>query len=175
MDAAIPPSSPRARPAARDRELRRVRILALVQAGWSYAAIAREEGLSRERVRQIVALALEAGEAETKLVHAQVQIARLEPALRLAARGVADGDLRAIDRLLRVLDRLDRYTAVEGAASSYDEGARERLLTKLNTMAQRMLAARERKEADEAAPDEEDDDAEAGENRPEGDDALDAS
>ena len=175
MDAAIPPSFPRARPAARDRELRRVRILALVQAGWSYAAIAREEGLSRERVRQIVAQALEAGEAETKLVHAQVQIARLEPALRLAARGVADGDLRAIDRLLRVLDRLDKYNAVEGAASSYDEGARERLLTKLNTMAERLRAARERTQADEAAAESEDDDARADENSPNGEVALDAS
>ncbi len=151
MNAAIPsPSSPSARPSARDREHRRVRILALVQAGWSYAAIAREEALSRERVRQIVAQALEAGEGETKLVHAQVQIARLEPALRLAARGVADGDLRAVDRLLRVLDRLDRYNAVEGVASSYDAGARERLLTKLNSLAERIRAAREPKGADEA-------------------------
>ena len=148
MNAPVPsPSSPGARPAARDRELRRVRILALVQAGWSYAAIGREEGLSRERVRQIVAQALEAGEGETKLVHAQVQIARLEPALRLAARGVADGELSAIDRLLRVLDRLDKYSAVEGAEPSYDEGARERLLTKLNAMAERMRQDRERKQA----------------------------
>ena len=99
-----------------DREFRRIRILAMVQAGWSYAAIGREEGISRERVRQIVAQAFEAGESETKLVHARVQIARLEPALRLAARSVADGDLAAIDRLLRVLDRLDRYAAVDGAA-----------------------------------------------------------
>jgi hypothetical protein len=30
--------------------------------------------------------AFEAGETETKLVHARVQVARLEPALRLAVR-----------------------------------------------------------------------------------------
>ena len=36
------PSSSVARGSARDRALRRVRILARVQAGWSYAAIARE-------------------------------------------------------------------------------------------------------------------------------------
>ncbi len=156
MNAHIPsPSSPSARPGAWDREHRRVRILALVQAGWSYAAIAREEALSRERVRQIVAQALEAGEGETKLVHAQVQIARLEPALRLAARGGADGELSATDRLLRVLDRLDKYSAIEGAGAPYDENARERLLTKLDSMAKRMLAAREKNVAAEAAPDEE--------------------
>ncbi|MGD0643176.1 MAG: sigma factor-like helix-turn-helix DNA-binding protein [Roseiarcus sp.] len=136
------PSTAGARPAARDRDLRRLRILGSVQAGWSYAAIGREEGISRERVRQIVAQALSEDSVETKLDHARVQIARLEPALRLAARAVADGDLSAIDRLLRVLDRLDKYCAVEGAEGSAYEGARERLLTKLNTMAERMLQAR---------------------------------
>ena len=134
------PSPARSRAAARD--LRRLRILASVQAGLSYAAIGREEGLSRERVRQIVAKALDEGETGTKLDHARVQIARLEPALRLAANAVAEGDLGAIDRLLRVLDRLDKYSAVEGAEAKPDEGARTRLLAKLDAMAQRMIAAR---------------------------------
>ncbi|MGO4870033.1 MAG: hypothetical protein ACLPGW_05410 [Roseiarcus sp.] len=65
------------------------------------------------------------------------------PALRLAARGVAAGELSAIDRLSRVPDRLDKYSAVDGAEGTYDEGARERLLTKLDAMAERMLRARE--------------------------------
>jgi hypothetical protein len=124
------------------RDLRRLRILASLQAGLSYAAIGRAEGLSRERVRQIVAKALDQEGTGTKLDHARVQIARLEPALRLAAGAVAEGDLSAIDRLLRVLDRLDRYSAVEGAATSEDAGGRERLLAKLNAMAERMIAAR---------------------------------
>ena len=38
-----------------------------------------------------------------------MQFARLEPALKLAARGVADGDLKAIPMLLKLVDRLDRY------------------------------------------------------------------
>jgi poly(A) polymerase Pap1 len=69
---------------------------------------------------------------------------RLAPALRLAAREVAEGDRRAIGELIRVLDRLDKYQAVGGAYAAEDEGARERLLTKLNTMAQRMIAKRTR-------------------------------
>ncbi len=137
------PSATGRRRATRKREFRRIRILAMVQAGWSYAAIGREEAISRERVRQIVAQALEAGESETKLVHARVQLARLEPALRLAARSVADGELSAIDRLLRVLDRLDRYSAIDGADPAYDDNARERLLTKLNTMAENIKRHRE--------------------------------
>jgi hypothetical protein len=148
------PSATARRLAARDREFRRIRILAMLQAGWSYAAIGREEAISRERVRQIVAQALEAGDSETKLVHARVQIARLEPALRLAARSVADGELAAIDRLLRVLDRLDRYAAVDGAEAAYDEGGRERLLAKLNAMAENIK--RHRELHGDAPPDEDD-------------------
>ena len=134
------PAPATSRAAARD--LRRLRILASLQAGLSYAAIGRAEGLSRERVRQIVAKALDEEGSGTKLDHARVQIARLEPALRLAASAVAGGDLSAIDRLLRVLDRLDRYCAVEDAATSEEAGGRERLLAKLNAMAERMVAAR---------------------------------
>ena len=139
MSASLPAPAP-SRAAARD--LRRLRILASLQPGLSYAAIGRAEGLSRERVRQIVVQALAQGDADSKLDHARVQIARLEPALRLAASAVAEGDLGAIDRLLRVLDRLDRYSAIEGAATSADAGGRERSLAKLNAMAERMIAAR---------------------------------
>ena len=139
MSATLPaPTASRA--AARD--LRRLRILASLQAGLSYAAIGRAEGLSRERVRQIVVQALAQGDADSKLDHARVQIARLEPALRLAASAVAEGDLGAIDRLLRVLDRLDRYSAVEDAVTNEYAGSREKLLAKLNSMAERMIAAR---------------------------------
>ncbi len=79
-----PPTTDRRR-AARDREFRRIRILATAPAGWSYAAIGREEAISRERAPQIVASAFAAGEGETKLIHARAPIARIEPALRLAA------------------------------------------------------------------------------------------
>jgi hypothetical protein len=119
----VSPACSGARGAVGNREARRARILALVQAGWTYAGIAREEGLSRERVRQIVAQPLGEGAGESKLGHALAPIARREPALRLAARGGADGDLRAIDRLLKALERLDQYGAVAGADTPYDENA----------------------------------------------------
>jgi hypothetical protein len=41
--------------------------------------------------------------------HKRMQFARLEPALRLAARSGADGDAKAIPLLLKLVDRLDRY------------------------------------------------------------------
>ncbi len=162
------PSAPVPRRTAREREQRRIRILGMVRAGFSYEAIARDENLSRERVRQIVAQSLEEPEGGTRLDHARVQIARLEPALRLAARGVADGELRAIDRLLRVLDRLDIYGAVAEAPQPYDENTRERLLTKLNQMAERIKRARTEPDAGDEPPD----DAEEERNLENGDSGL---
>jgi hypothetical protein len=39
-----------------------------------------------------------------------MQIARLTPALRLAADRVAQGDAKSIPLLLKIIDRLDRYS-----------------------------------------------------------------
>ena len=39
-----------------------------------------------------------------------MQVARLTPALRLAADGVARGDAKSIPLLLQIIDRLDRYS-----------------------------------------------------------------
>jgi hypothetical protein len=65
-DASLPsPSSTGRRRAAREREYRRLRILAMAPAGWSYAAIGREAAISRERAPQTVAKAFEASESET--------------------------------------------------------------------------------------------------------------
>lgn len=129
---------------ARDRLIRRARIMERVREGRSYEEIAEAEGLSSERIRQIVVEALKHQEADAQRDHARLQLLRLAPALRLAAKGVAEGDQTAIVALIRVLDRLDKYQTAGGAAeASYDEGARERLLTKLNTMAERMKRARE--------------------------------
>jgi hypothetical protein len=134
------PSSPRpyvVRRTAHERNERKIRIMGMVRSGFSYEAIASDEQLSRERVRQIVVAAL-AAKGGTPGDHMRVQRARLEPALRLAARGVENGKLNAIDRLLRVLDRLDKYDAVADAAPAYDDNAREKLLAKLDRVAARL-------------------------------------
>jgi hypothetical protein len=92
--------------------------------------------------------------------------------LRLSARGVADGELRAIDRLLRVLDRLDKYGAVAEAPQPYDENVRERLLTRLNQMAERIIRDRKEPDAGEEPPDDGEDRAEAEKDLENGDSAL---
>ncbi|HLH50410.1 MAG TPA: sigma factor-like helix-turn-helix DNA-binding protein [Roseiarcus sp.] len=115
------PSRPRV--TAADRAQRRLRIFARLQAGWSYEAIAQEENLSRERIRQIVKQTLDRREVDPEADFVRLQIARLDPALRLAAEKIAAGDLRAIDRLLRVLDRMDEYHSRDTCQSMTDEEA----------------------------------------------------
>src|SRR5450432_1961246 len=74
------------------RSLRVQRIFARLQDGAGYADIAAEEGFSRERLRQIVRAATAPGRGYDGPDHERMQIARLTPALRLAADGVARGE-----------------------------------------------------------------------------------
>jgi hypothetical protein len=59
--------------------------------GAAWADIAAEEGFSRKRLRQIIRAATAPGRRHDGPDHKRMQIARLTPALRLAA----DGSLRA--------------------------------------------------------------------------------
>ena len=102
------PSRSALSPAA--RSLRLQRIFARLQDGASYAAIAAEEGFSRERLRQIIRAATAPGRSYDGPDHRRMQVARLTPALRLAADGVARGDAKSIPLLLKIIDRLDRYS-----------------------------------------------------------------
>ena len=132
--ALVPP-----RRTARQREERRIRIMGMVRSGFSYEEIARDERLSRERIRQIVTQSLKTDDGANRVDQARVQMARLEPALRLAARGVDNGKLSAINPLLKVLDRLDKYGAVVDIVNKDHEGAHERLMTFVNKAAERGL------------------------------------
>jgi tRNA(Ile)-lysidine synthase TilS/MesJ len=123
MTASASPAIPKTRQTAADRAARRVRILAHVEEGWSHDRIALAEGLTRERVRQIIVEILEEREVDPSREHAILQAARLDGALRLAAERIAEGELRAIDPLLRVLDRLDKYQHVAAAFGTEKEKA----------------------------------------------------
>jgi transposase len=121
----------RPRRTAHHREQRRIRIMALVRSGYSYDEIARREQLSRERIRQIVMQSLDTGPSPSKLDHARVQIARLEPALQLAASAIEKGKLGGVTALLRVLERLDAYGATTAAIQEDYKDIHERLMRKL--------------------------------------------
>jgi hypothetical protein len=106
----MPPPSPGApaRRTAHQREQRRIRIMGMVRAGYSYEAIARDENLTRERIRQIVTQSLNDAEGPGRIDHNRLQIARLEPTLRLAARAIENGRSKNLVGCQIVLARLVR-------------------------------------------------------------------
>ena len=138
----MPPNAApiRARKAAPAR--RGPKILVALVAGEGVDAIAEKEGLSRKRIETILRDELRRRWVAPIEDYARLQIVRLEAMSAKLAAKAERGDLPAIDRMLKILDRLDRYhgfTRLTPANSAYDEEARERLLAKLNSMAARMI------------------------------------
>jgi hypothetical protein len=133
------------------RELRRVRIFMRLRDGRPYTEIAREEGLTDVRIRQIVSETLKKRVIDPPTDHAILQLMRLEPALRLAAEAVVSGDIKAVRYYLKLLDQLDRCQPAAAAPQAYDDAARERLHAKLGRTAAR-LQARKVKQAPAGPP-----------------------
>ncbi len=120
MDAKTEPKPARPRLNPYTKAVRRERIFARLALGWSYDKIAREEGVSDRRVRQIVADALRRQQLDDPTDHAIIQLMRLDAAHQLAARAVDSGDLKAIDSLLKVLERMMGWTAPRTASACQD-------------------------------------------------------
>ncbi len=137
-DTAPRPARPRLNPYT--KALRRERIFSRLRLGASSADVAREEGLSEQRVRKIVADALKRQEVDDPSDHALLQLVRLEGAQALAAKTIAGGDLTAIAPYLQVLDRLDRYRKTGARKEVYDRAARERLFAKMNRIVAQLEA-----------------------------------
>jgi hypothetical protein len=141
MDETIEPApakTKRRRLGLSERILRRKRIFARMREGWAYDEIAREEGLTSERIRQIVSEVLEKRAVDNSTDHSKLQLARLAPVMQLAGEAVASGDVSAITPYLKVLDRLDRYQTVARANQVYDDEARQKLMDKINRLARNL-------------------------------------
>ncbi len=126
------------RPNAYSRELRRAR-----SPRWRGLALHgnRPRGATTDRrIRQIVSDTLKKRIVDAPADHALLQLPRLEPALRLAAGAVADGDVGAIRYYLKLLDQLDRYQPGAATPQAYDDAARERLYAKMGRIAARLQA-----------------------------------
>ena len=93
--------------AARDK-----RIVERAREGVSYHEIAEEEGLSEQRVRQIVTEVLEGREALERVHHARLQIDRICRAVRAAGAALERGDVRAVGPFLKAVEKLDRYHVI---------------------------------------------------------------
>src|SRR5271157_6063369 len=81
------------------KKARRERIFARLREGWAYDEIARQEGLTAARVRQIVAEVLHRRQIDDNTAHALLQLARLGPAVQLVGEAVARGDVQAVWQL----------------------------------------------------------------------------
>jgi hypothetical protein len=133
----------RARTAAPAR--RGAQIVAALVSGRSVETIAEGERMTRKRVEALLRDELRRRRVAPPAEYARLQIVRLEAMAATLAPLAMNGDLPAIDRALKILDRLDRYHGFDKAVAADpdpDAGGRERLLAKLNSMAERMIAAR---------------------------------
>ena len=109
---AQPPSAPpppRRTAMRRATAERKLRILERLTAGVSVAHIARTEDLTIRRVRQIIAEMLTKREVDPPAGFVQLQIARLSDAMTVAHTMMMEGDLQAMDRVIKLAGELDRY------------------------------------------------------------------
>ncbi len=105
-----PPPAPARRSAARRATAeRKLRILERLTMGASVANIARVEKITIHRVRQIIAEMLEKREVDPPAGFVQLQIARLSEAMVVAHTMMMEGDLKAMDRVIKLTSELDRY------------------------------------------------------------------
>ncbi len=116
------------------RRNRGAEIVAALALGASLDEIATTEKLPRKRVEKLLSQELQSRWLAPVQDYARLQIARLEPIYAKLRARAEKGDLRAVDQILRVLDRLDRYHGFGKAFATkrpYDDGAREKLMAKL--------------------------------------------
>ena len=133
-------ASPRAPRGARPRA---ERVLAALIGGEGLEEIVARERLAAKRVEAIVREELGRRWVPPAADFAKLQIARLQELGRPLVDRVNDGDLEALDRALKILDRLDRYHGFSRASPAlepYGDDERERLLAKLNAAAARLEA-----------------------------------
>jgi hypothetical protein len=88
---------------------RKLRILERLMAGVSVPHIARTEDLTIRRLRQIIAEMLARREVDPPAGFVPLQIARLSDAMQVAHTMMMEGDLKAMDRVIRLAGELDRY------------------------------------------------------------------
>jgi hypothetical protein len=99
-----------------------------------YYEIARDERLSVERIRQIVAEVIDKRVIDRGIDHAHLQLERLMPALRIVGQAIGRGELKAVAPLIKVIDRLDKHQTTVVAKYHYGPEERKRLLDKINRL-----------------------------------------
>ncbi len=67
--------------------------------------------------------------------HAHLQLERLMPAMRIVGEAIGRGELKAVAPLIKVIDRLDKHQQTVVAKYTYGPEERQRLLDKINRLA----------------------------------------
>jgi hypothetical protein len=125
----------------RSRVNRARRVLAALIAGAGVDEIGATERLTRKRTESIVRQEQRNRWVAAAEGFARLQIARLEQMILKLLERLQNGDLKAIDRALKIVDRLDRYhgfTKATRIPEQYGEEERARLLKKVNEIADRL-------------------------------------
>ncbi len=143
-------------PAAKLRSVRRTappaqgsRVLDDLMAGLGVGAIAQARQCTPARIEKILRVELQAISIRPAQDYAKLQIGRLEAMVGKLIEKANDGELTAVDRILKILDRLDRYHGFAKLAptnSPSDDQAYQELMKKLSDL----IARREQSKKKEA-------------------------
>jgi hypothetical protein len=117
------------------------RVFASLVRGIGLDAIGAEEKVSDKTVQATVQEEFDRRRVPAIADFAKLQIARLENLAQRLSDSIERAELEAFDRMLKIIDRLDRYhgfTRASPAAEPYGEEERARLLAKINAIADRM-------------------------------------
>jgi hypothetical protein len=132
------PSTP---PKAAAPPTRARRVIASLIGGAGLDEIGAAEKLTPKRTEKILCDELRRRWVAPAQEFARLQIARLDSMLLKLIDRVQTGDLEAIDRALKIVDRLDRYhgfTRANRAPEQYGEEERARLMQKINDVVARL-------------------------------------
>lgn len=109
MDREIGVKPRRKRSTRRETALRDVRIMRSLAIGVSLEEVAANEGLSPRRARERVSAMLAGRKIDPPAEFVQLQIRRLSEAMIVAYAAMSSGNLKAVDRVVKITREFDRY------------------------------------------------------------------
>jgi len=103
------PGPRRRRRSQRQMAIRELKIVELLAGGASVREIALRQRLSERRVREIIAGAMARRERLAGPEFLELQVRRLSEALLVSYGSMSGGNLKAVDRVVKIVRELDRY------------------------------------------------------------------
>ena len=114
------PARPSRLEVRRAKAERKLRVFNLLKAGVPVAQIAFQEGLTVRRTRAVIQETLDRREIDPPAGFVELQVGRLSDAMMVAHAAMMEGNLQALDRLVKIVGELDRYHGFGRALSAPD-------------------------------------------------------